>query len=130
MYEMKRSLNSPALPDKKGMRVEDFKNLDKLATPWVPWLRPAQFLSRIQSNIVAMYNKKQHFSYAAFVNYKGKNATMRVYSMPRKDSNTKFVLTIVIESKNDDVLTKWQQTYDWYGGWFTTHLKLLCLLDP
>ena len=124
---MKRSLTSPMLPYEKGMRIEGLENTEFSETPWV---RPAQFLSRIYSDIMNKYRKHVHFRYSAFVSFKGQSAVMSVQSMPRQGSLNKFVFTILIENSDDELLTSWQQTYDWHGGWFTTHLKLLCLLDP
>lgn len=129
----KRVLSSPPLPYEKGMRLEDDEPYKDEPHEDVPrWIRPAQFLARIHDHIVEQYHRRRHFLHRAFVVFKGQNALMHVYSTDRNDrvhNADQFVLVILIE--NDDVnLLRWEHTYNWNGGWFTTHLKLLCLLDP
>ena len=92
-------------------------------------IRPAQFISRIHGQLVEKYRKRQHFIYRGFVVFMSINSTISVYTQPREHSPEQFIFIILIESENDTIL-KWEHTYHWGGSWFTSHLKLLCLLDP
>ena len=121
----KRSLTSPVLPHDKGMKVDTIDDDE----PPTSWIRPAQFIARIYTHILEKYKKKQHFLYRAFVVFKSQNATISIYSTDREFSPQQFVFNILIENDHENLLS-YQHTYNWEGGWFITHLKLLCLLDP
>ena len=114
-------------PFEKRIKIQ--KKQDQ-STP--KWIRPAQFIARIHSQILYKYKKKEHFLYSAFVVYKSENAKMTVYSRNRNlktdEPDEYFIFVITIE-KDDVDLFHWMHTYNWNGGWFVIHLKLLCLLD-
>lgn len=122
---IKRSLTSAPLPLEKTLKMEYTENPE----PHERWLRPSQFLSRIYNEILQKYKHKQHFLYRGFVNFKSEDALISVYSQPHANSEH-FLFVLVIENENKQDLLTWKHVYNWNGGWFSTHLKLLCLLDP
>lgn len=125
---MKRALISPEMPYDKRLQLENSMNDED--RPLTSWMRPSQFLYRYYQHILDKYNERQHFSYTSFVVFKSKNARMTISTRPRGvDQTNMFVFKITIEDMYDNLLQKWEHAYNWQGGWFITHLKLLCLLD-
>ena len=127
----KRSVESRIGSDKKGIKLSTIENEE----PYTRWVRPGQFLSKIHYHILEKYKMRQHFLYRAFVVFRSENANMIVYSIDRNTDkhefqNDDFFLFVIQIEKDGQELLHWSHTYNWNGGWFATHLKLLCLLDP
>tara|TARA_Y100000748_G_C15416572_1_gene457580 strand:+ start:490 stop:873 length:384 start_codon:yes stop_codon:yes gene_type:complete len=122
----KRLLSSPVMPWEKGLKLSNEPESESRTR----WLRASQYLSRIHDEIVKQYKNQQHFHYRAFTEFKSENALISVYSRQHPSSTDLFVFVILVEKDEDTTLLKWEHAYHWIGGWFTTHLKLLCLLDP
>lgn len=120
----KRLLEHPVLPYEKGQRIFEYYEAD----PITRWVRPSQFLAYMHGQILSDYREKKHFLYNGFCIFRNKDAQITVYTQSKNMSRDNFVFTILIKTHYETLL-RWSYSYNWNGGWFETHLKLLCLLE-
>lgn len=93
------------------------------------WMHPSQVIAHLYFAMMDCFQSRQTFSFCHVVNYKNKNAFLKLWTYPHPQYDDNFVFAIEIESIDKELLFKWNASYTWGGSWFKQHLRLLSLFD-